>query len=163
MSTGIVASVLEFIGLGEGLTGGDIDGYDDYDEYGDMEEYVPPSEEPDGVYKIPTGQQTFSDMAILRAKPETIDEAPQVANQIKDKYPVIVNLEDVPDAEARRIVDFLGGVVYGIDGSMKKVARSVFVCTPYNMPIEQLSISPGRGGPIPGDDEDGEDLRSAAL
>ena len=84
---------------------------------------------------------------------EYIDEAPQVAEQIKDQLPVIVNLEDVADSEARRIVDFLGGVIYGLNGTMKKVARSVFICAPFDVPIEHLSITPGRGGELPGDDE----------
>ena len=155
MSSGIVASVLEFFGVGEGLNGEEI-------EWAEDDDYLPRAEDSDGgVYQIPTERKQFSGMAIIRAKPETIDEAPQVANQIKGKLPVIVNLEDVPDAEARRIVDFLGGVVYGLDGSMKKVARSVFICSPFDVPVEQLSISPGRGGPIP--EEQDEDLRSAAL
>lgn len=157
MSRGFVATVLEFFGVDQGLNGGDID----FDE---MDGFVPRSEEddPGGVYPLRTERTQYSGMAIIRAKPETIDEAPQVANQIKGQLPVIVNLEDVPEAEARRIVDFLGGVVYGLDGSMKKVARSVFICSPYDVPVEQLSISATRGGPIPQEDDEG-DLRSAAL
>lgn len=159
MSRGIVASVLEFFGVDQGLNGGDL-------EFGDeMDDFVPRSEEdpPGGVYPLRTERTQYSGMAIIRAKPETIDEAPQVANQIKGQLPVIVNLEDVPESEARRIVDFLGGVVYGLDGSMKKVARSVFICSPYDVPVEQLSISATRGGPIPQEDDESGDLRSAAL
>jgi len=159
MSRGIVASVLEFFGVGEGLNGGDIE-FDD-----DVDAFVPRTEDdpPGGVYPLRTERTQYSGMAIIRAKPETIDEAPQVANQIKGQLPVIVNLEDVPESEARRIVDFLGGVVYGLDGSMKKVARSVFICSPFDVPVEQLSISPGRGGPIPQEDDERRDVRSAAL
>ena len=159
MSRGIVASVLEFFGVDQGLNGGDL-------EFGDeMDDFVPRAEDDasGGVYPLRTERTQYSGMAIIRAKPETIDEAPQVANQIKGQLPVIVNLEDVPETEARRIVDFLGGVVYGLDGSMKKVARSVFICSPYDVPVEQLSISAGRGGPIPQEDEEGGGLRSAAL
>ena len=159
MSRGIVADVLEFFGVGEGLTGGGID-VDDDDDGG----FAPPPEDPPGgVYPLRAERTQYSGMAILRAKPETIDEAPQVANQIKGQLPVIVNLEDVPDAEARRIVDFLGGVVYGLDGTMKKVARSVFICSPYDVPVEQLSIAAGRGGPVPQEEDEHGDLRSAAL
>jgi len=157
MSKGFVANVLEFFGVGEGLNGGDI-GFDDEDDF------TPRSEDPPGgVYPLRAERTQYSGMAILRAKPETIDEAPQVANQIKGQLPVIVNLEDVPDAEARRIVDFLGGVVYGLDGTMKKVARSVFICSPFDVPVEQLSIAAGRGGPVPQEEEEHADLRSAAL
>ncbi|MFW6156826.1 MAG: cell division protein SepF [Armatimonadota bacterium] len=159
MSRGIVASVMEFFGVGEGLTGGDLD------LDGEMDDFVPRSEDDPagGVYPLRTERPQYSGMAIIRAKPETIDEAPQVANQIKGQLPVIVNLEDVPEPEARRIVDFLGGVVYGLDGSMKKVARSVFICSPFDVPVEQLSISPSRGGPIPEEQEPEPEMRSAAL
>ena len=155
MSRGIVASVLEFFGVGEGLNGGDI-------EFEAGETFARTDEASGAVSQLPTQRTQYSGMAILRAKPETIDEAPQVANQIKGQLPVIVNLEDVPDAEARRIVDFLGGVVYGLDGSMKKVARSVFFCSPFVGPVVQLAITPGHGGPMPEEDER-HDLRSAAL
>jgi len=159
MSRGLVASVLEFFGVDQGLNGGDL-------EFGDeVDDFVPRSDEDatGGVYPLRTERTQYSGMAIIRARPETIDEAPQVANQIKGQLPVIVNLEDVPESEARRIVDFLGGVVYGLDGSMKKVARSVFICSPYDVPVEQLSISATRGGPIPQEEDERGDLRSAAL
>jgi cell division inhibitor SepF len=135
----------------------------DYDD--DFEDLEPGLEEedPGGVYPLRTERTQSSGMAIIRAKPETIDEAPAVANEIKGQLPVIVNLEDVPEAEARRIVDFLGGVVYGLDGSMKKVARSVFICSPYDVPVEPLSITATGGGPLPPDDDESGDLRSAAL
>jgi len=81
-----------------------------------------------------------------------------VAEQFKGHLPVIVNLEDVPEQEARRIVDFLGGVVYGLNGSMKKLARSVFICAPFDLPVEQLAIAGGRSGPDDFVDEESADL-----
>ncbi|NLO04493.1 MAG: cell division protein SepF [candidate division WS1 bacterium] len=157
MSNRFVAAVLEFFGVDQGLNGGDLEFGDEIDGFGGYAE-----ETPGGVYPLRTERTQFSGMAIIRAKPETIDEAPQVAEQIKGQLPVIVNLEDVPDSEARRIVDFLGGVVYGLNGSMKKVARSVFICSPFDVPVEQLSISAGRGGPIPRDEEEA-DLRASSF
>ncbi len=156
MSNRYVAAALDFIGLGEGLNG---EGLTDTDGYIDES---PQANEPPGVYHLRNDRADFSGMAIVRAAPRTIDEAPQVAEQIKDQLPIIVNLEDVPDAEARRIVDFLGGVIYGLNGSMKKVARSVFICAPFDVPIEQLAISPGRGAG-PGSDEEAEDLRHEPM
>ena len=85
------------------------------------------------------------------------EEDDTTAEQIKDQLPVIVNLEDVVDGEARRIVDFLSGVIYGLNGSMKKVARSVFICAPFDVPVDELSIAPGRG--VHDDDEETADVR----
>ena len=114
---------------------------------------------PRGIYRLRNDRSEFSGMAIIRARPQTIEEAPQVAEQIKAQLPVIVNLEDVPEAEARRIVDFLSGVTYGVNGEIKKVARAVFICSPFDVPVEQLSISSRRiGGPH--EDEESAEVRS---
>ncbi len=153
MSSRFVAAALDFFGFGDGLNGEGL-------EFDDEFEPVGGAPDPTGVYPLRTDRTEFSGMAIIRARPETIDEAPQVAEQIKDHLPVIVNLEDVPETEARRIVDFLGGVVYGLNGSMKKVARSVFICSPFDLPVEQLSISHGRTGPAPHEDEETAEVRT---
>ncbi len=153
MSNRFVAAALDFFGFGEGLNGEDLE----FDrEFGDLG--LAPDEP--GVYPLRTDRSEFSGMAIIRAQPQTIDEAPQVAEQIKDHMPVIVNLEEVPEPEARRIVDFLGGVVYGLSGSMKKVARSVFICSPFDVPVERLSINSGRAGPGPHEDEETAETRT---
>jgi len=155
MSNRYLAAALDFIGWGDGLNGGHVDDKEYLDD-------TPAHHDAPGVYRLRSDRADFSGMAIVRAAPTCIDEAPQVAEQIKDQLPVIVNLEDVPDSEARRIVDFLGGVVYGLNGTMKKVARSVFICAPFDVPIEQLAISPGRTS-APLDDEESADLRRNPL
>jgi len=152
MSNRFVNAALDFFGFGEGLNGEDVE----FDELG-LENSRARSEPP-GIYPLRTQRSDFTGMAIIRAKPASIDEAPQVAEQVKDHLPVIINLEDVPEPEARRIVDFLGGVVYGLNGSMKKLARSVFICAPFDIPIEQLAIAGGRSGPDSFTDEESADV-----
>lgn len=151
MSNRFVSTALDFFGFGQGLNGEEL-------EYAESFDGDPGRREPSGIYPLRTERSDFNGMAIVRAKPTTIDEAPQVAEQIKDHLPVIVNLEDVPEPEARRIVDFLGGVVYGVDGSMKKLARSVFICSPFDIPVEQLAIAGGRSGPDAFLDEESADV-----
>ncbi len=153
MSNRLVAAALDFFGFGDGLNGEGLE----FD--GEFEGFRQVDDEPSGVYPLRSDRTEFSGMAIIRARPQTIEEAPQVAEQVKSQLPVIVNLEEVPESEARRIVDFLGGVVYGLNGSMKKVARSVFICSPFDVPVEQLSISAGheRG---PHEDEETADVRA---
>ncbi len=153
MSNRFVAAALDFFGFGDGLNGEGLE----FDE--ELDGYARTADDPTGVYPLRTERTEFSGMAIIRARPQTIEEAPQVAEQINDHLPVIVNLEEVPEAEARRIVDFLGGVIYGLNGSMKKVARSVFICSPFDVPVEQLSLTAGRGRG-PHEDEETADVRS---
>lgn len=150
MSNRFVAAALKFFGFGDGLNGEGLDFEDEFDN-------LPPVDDTSsGIYRLRSDRNEFSGMAIYRARPQTIEEAPQVAEQIKAQSPVIVNLEDVPEAEARRIVDFLSGVTYGVNGEIKKVARAVFICSPFDVPVEMLAISPRRTAGPHEDDESAE-------
>ncbi len=84
------------------------------------------------------GAQQPATVGIVRAEPKSLDEASLIADRIKEHIPIALNLEDIDDALARRIVDFLSGVTYGLDGSMKKVGRAVFLCAPSHMPIQEM-------------------------
>ena len=83
---------------------------------------------------------------IVRAEPRTLDEAAAVAEEIKRQNPLILNLEGVDKNEARRIRDFLGGVTYGLNGYMRKVGSWVYICAPFDMPVEKLVMDPSRKG-----------------
>lgn len=72
---------------------------------------------------------------VVIAQPETLDDAQDVCDHLKNKKPVVVNLEDVDKDAAQRIVDFLSGAVYGLDGNIQKVANSIFVIAPNNVDI----------------------------
>ena len=75
-----------------------------------------------------------------------MDEATAVADEIKRQVPVLLNLEETPPEEARRIRDFLGGVTYGLNGYMRKIGSWVYVCSPWDMPVEKLILDPSRRG-----------------
>ena len=83
---------------------------------------------------------------IVRAEPHTLDEAAAIADEIKRQNPVILNLEGVDKTEARRIRDFLSGVTYGLNGYISKVSSWVFICAPFDMPVEKLVLDPSRSG-----------------
>jgi len=93
------------------------------------------------VYRLPTSRAAFGHLAIVRARPRTMDDGSQIADKIKQRLVVAVNLEELDETVARRIVDFLSGVTYALDGSMKKIGRAVFICSPHDLPIEELEIS----------------------
>lgn len=83
---------------------------------------------------------------IVRAEPKSLDEAAAVAEEIKRQNPVVINLEGVDKMEARRIRDFLSGVIYGLNGYISKVSTWVFICAPFDMPVEKLALDPSRSG-----------------
>lgn len=74
-------------------------------------------------------------LKVVIAQPQSIDDAQDVCDHLKNKKPVVVNLEDVDKDTAQRIVDFLSGAVYGVDGNIQKVATSIFVIAPNNVDI----------------------------
>lgn len=74
-------------------------------------------------------------MQVVISYPETIDEASTVCEYIKSGKTVVVNLENVKHETAQRIVDFLGGVSYALDGDIQYVSNKIFVLAPNNVDI----------------------------
>jgi len=78
---------------------------------------------------------TQGQLKVVVVQPEKFDEAQDICDHLKSKKPIVVNLENVDKDEAQRIVDFLSGSVYALDGNIQKVAASIFLITPNNVDI----------------------------
>ena len=74
-------------------------------------------------------------LAVVLVKPERFENAAEIADHLKDKRTVVLNLEQTNKDVARRLVDFLSGVAYANEGKIKKVANSTYIITPYNVDI----------------------------
>ncbi|MBR3264537.1 MAG: cell division protein SepF [Erysipelotrichaceae bacterium] len=70
---------------------------------------------------------------IVLFEPRNFDEAEEIGHHIKSKRACCVNLHRMPSEYRQRIIDFLSGVVYGVDGSIKKVGENVILCSPKNL------------------------------
>jgi len=75
-------------------------------------------------------------LKVVLVKPERFENASEIADQLKDKRTVVINLESTNKDVARRLVDFLSGVAYAIEGKIKKVAANTYIITPYHVDIE---------------------------
>ncbi len=73
------------------------------------------------------------EVVLFHAK--TFDDAARAADELRKKKAVILNMENVDKALTRRVVDFLSGAVYALDGSVKKVAQSTYLFCPHNMDV----------------------------
>lgn len=82
-------------------------------------------------------------MRVVVIQPESFDEARDITNHLKSKKPIVVNLESVEKPVARRIIDFLSGAVYALDGDIQKVSNGIFIIAPNNVDIMSDEI---RGG-----------------
>ena len=74
-------------------------------------------------------------MKVALVKPERFEQAAEIADHLRDKHAVVMNLEQTQKDVARRLIDFLSGVAYARDGKIKKVANSTYIITPYNVDI----------------------------
>ena len=72
---------------------------------------------------------------IVLFEPRNFDEAEEIGLHIKSKRACCVNLHRMPSEYRQRIIDFLSGVVYGVDGSIKKVGENVILCSPKNLQV----------------------------
>lgn len=78
---------------------------------------------------------TTAQLKLVVIQPETFEEARDIAIHLKSKKPVVMNLEAVDKDVQRRIVDFLSGAVYALDGNIQKVSNGIFLIAPYNVGI----------------------------
>lgn len=75
-------------------------------------------------------------LKVVLVKPERFENASEIADQLKEKRTVVINLESTNKDIARRLVDFLSGVAYAGEGKIKKVAAHTYIITPYHVDIE---------------------------
>ena len=75
-------------------------------------------------------------LKVVLVKPERFEDASEIADHLKDKRTVVLNLESTNKDIARRLIDFLSGVAYAGEGKIKKVAANTYIITPYHVDIE---------------------------
>ncbi|MBR4618502.1 MAG: cell division protein SepF [Bacilli bacterium] len=73
---------------------------------------------------------------MLLLEPRAYSESQQIADYLKGRNSVVVNLKRVTPDQAKRIVDFLSGTLYAIGGGLQKLGGGVFLCTPNNVNVE---------------------------
>ena len=85
-----------------------------------------------------SGTGTALEMKVV--KPQQFDSVTQIADHLLNKRTVVLNLENASKETARRLIDFLSGVAYSIDGSIKKIATNAYVITPNNVDVGDAQL-----------------------
>jgi cell division inhibitor SepF len=121
------------------------DGYDAYDEYDDydepadvMETAIVSAEYSALITEQPTApvSQRLGEIArITTLHPRTYNEARTIGEHFREGTPVIMNLTEMVDSDARRLVDFAAGLIFGLRGSIDKVTNKVFLLSPANVEV----------------------------
>ena len=79
---------------------------------------------------------TDSENKMILLEPSAYSESQQIADYLKNRSAVVVNLKRVTPDQAKRIVDFLSGTLYAIGGDLQKLGGGIFLCTPNNINVE---------------------------
>ena len=117
---------------------------EDYDDEDELEE-APPRQEP-SFERVKGGSEdrhnkvvnihATTQLKVVLVKPERFENAAEIADHLKDKRTVVINLESTNKDIARRLIDFLSGVAYAGEGKIKKIAANTYIITPYHVDIE---------------------------
>ena len=73
---------------------------------------------------------------MILLEPRAYSEAQQIADHLKKRNTVVVNLKRVTPEQAKRIADFLSGTIYAINGGFQKIGGGIFLCTPNNVNVQ---------------------------
>lgn len=103
---------------------------DDDNLVGTEDEYYTMSEED----AIKEADKSGNKMILL--EPRAFSESQQIADHLKNRNSVVVNLKRVTTDQAKRIIDFLSGVIYAIGGSMQKIGVGIYLCAPKNVNVQ---------------------------
>lgn len=132
---------------------------EDYEENEEFEEYEEAEEQPvvqnapAAVKAVPVtraaGGISSAALEMKVVKPERFDEVRQIGEHLLARRTVVLNLEDTNKETTKRIIDFLCGVVFAIDGQVKKVANATYVVTPKNVDVsgDQPEAAPAEAAP----------------
>jgi cell division inhibitor SepF len=121
---------------------------DDADEYGDEDHEAAPHatdaprpparrfEEPATAIRYSAGPADAADAyRITTLHPRTYNEAKAIGENFREGTPVIMNLTEMDDSDAKRLVDFSAGLVFGLRGSIERVTSKVFLLSPANVNV----------------------------
>ena len=141
------------------------DEYDDY-EYDDFEEEDTPVKTP-SPRKRTSSRETYEESpkarsGFLNSKPKVVslnrsmmevkiiqptsfEDSQEICNTLLESKPVVVNLEGFDPDDAQRIMDFISGCIYAINGKYHQISKYIFIFTPENVDISGDSLSLGDG------------------
>jgi cell division inhibitor SepF len=101
----------------------------------DYEDEQPFAAKPQTKQNVVSLQSVQKSSKVVLCEPRVYAEAQDVADQLKNRRAVVVNLQRIQHDQAKRIVDFLSGTVYAIGGDIQKIGANIFLCTPDNVDV----------------------------
>jgi len=110
----------------------------------------------DEYYEIKTDDlmsDNSSGNKMILLEPRAYSESQQIADHLKMRNTVVVNLKRVTSDQAKRIIDFLAGTIYAINGDLQKIGGGIFLCTPNNINVQGKITEETQGKDIHDNDD----------
>lgn len=105
----------------------------EYIEEDSFSEKDPPKEKSQNVVSLQSVQQPAQ--KVVLCEPRSYNEVQEIADNIINKRSVVINLQRMDNNQAKRIVDFLSGTVYALNGDIQKLGAETFLCTPDHVDV----------------------------
>ncbi len=137
---GAMRKAMVYLGLAE-----DDQPYDEYDEYAgqdvapartERQAAVTPIDSRRPVVAVANDPEAGGVSRITTIHPRTYNEAKTIGESFRSGTPVIMNLSDMDDADAKRLVDFAAGLVFGLNGTIERVTQKVFLLSPAHVEVD---------------------------
>ena len=122
----------------------DEEAFDDFEPVSRVERKEKPREATGALYAVDPEPRrsnkvvnihTTTQLQVVLVKPDRFENAAEIADHLREKRTVVLNMEQTSKEVSRRILDFLSGAAYAQEGKVKKVALSTYIITPYNVDI----------------------------
>ena len=119
-------------------------GEDEFEEYEDEVVEKAPFTPSEPVIKPQAGKKSGSRVVNIHAttqlevavlQPQSYEDSREIADRLKSKKAVVINLEELQKEDAVKVLDFVSGVVYALEGDIQKVSSGIFLIAPYNVSI----------------------------
>lgn len=116
-----------------------LDEEEEYKQQVDEEEAYEPlkkqKQQPVQRQNVVSLQSVQKSSKVVLVEPRVYADSQDIADQLKNRRAVVVNLQRIEKDQAKRIVDFLSGTVYAIGGDIQKIGTDIFLCTPDNVEV----------------------------
>jgi len=140
--SGALRKTMVYLGLAEDDEHYDDELYEDFDEEPAQRPEVPRSERSQvtqlpsrSLARVVPGPGHGELQRITTIHPRTYNEAKNIGESFRDGVPVIMNLSDMSDSDAKRLVDFAAGLVFGLHGAIERVTNKVFLLSPAHIEV----------------------------
>jgi cell division inhibitor SepF len=137
MYMGVVNKIKEFLGLGGDAAYYEEEVIDERTEYEEEEEsYVKPRKNRQGNNVVSLHAVKEQAPRVMLVEPKSYEEVQEIADHLCSRRGVVINLQRVPAEQAKRIIDFLSGTVYAINGTIQRIGHKTFLCLPEYMEVQ---------------------------